>query len=70
MSVFFTSCCVIVDPPCATTPEFTSLQSARRIDFGSTPRCEKNVRSSIETTAAMTPGETCLSVTGARSSVA
>ena len=38
-SVFFTSCCVIVEPPCEMPPASTFLNSARTVPARSTPLC-------------------------------
>src|SRR4029077_13130716 len=48
---FFTSCCVIVEPPSSIAPDDRFFRNARSVELRSTPSFVQKVRSSTEITA-------------------
>ena len=66
---FFTSCCVIVDPPCSIRPEVMLVRNARNTAPRSMPSLVQNERSSVAITALMTDfGTSSMLVIGSRAS--
>ena len=63
---FFTSCWVMVEPPCSIWPDVTFLRNARNTAPRSMPSLVQKVRSSVAITALTTRSGTSLTFTGSR----
>ncbi len=64
---FFTSCWVMVEPPCSIFPDVTLVRKARNTAPRSMPSLVQKVRSSVAITASMTRfGTSLIDLTGSR----